>query len=108
MATESHAAGSEQLERELAALMDVERFEPPAEFRANALLKDSAVYEQAAADPLAWWERQADELHWFSRWERVLDDSRPPFYKWFIGGTLNASYNCLDRHVEAGRGGRVA
>jgi acetyl-CoA synthetase len=108
MATESHVAGSEQLENELAALMDVERFEPPAEFREKALLKDPSVYEQAAADPLAWWERQAEELHWFSRWQQVLDDARPPFYRWFAGGTINASYNCLDRHVEAGRGDRVA
>jgi acetyl-CoA synthetase len=108
MATESQIAGTEQLERELAQLMEVERFEPPPEFREQALLKDPAVYEQAAADPLAWWERQAGELHWFSRWGQVLDDSRPPFYKWFVGGTLNASYNCLDRHVEAGRGERVA
>jgi acetyl-CoA synthetase len=108
MATESHVAGGEQLERELAALMDVERFEPPAEFRENALLQDPEVYEQAAADPLGWWERQAEELHWFGRWEQVLDDSRPPFYKWFVGGTLNACYNCLDRHVQAGRGDRVA
>jgi acetyl-CoA synthetase len=108
MATESHVARSEQLERELAALMDVERFEPPGEFRKNALLKDPAVYDQAAADPLAWWERQAGDLHWFSRWERVLDDSRAPFYEWFVGGQINACYNCLDRHVEAGRGGRVA
>jgi acetyl-CoA synthetase len=98
----------EQLERELAALMEVERFEPPAAFHDRALLKDPAVYEQAAADPLGWWERQADELHWFSRWERVLDDSRPPFYQWFVGGTINASHNCLDRHVDAGRGERVA
>ncbi|HEV2982586.1 MAG TPA: acetate--CoA ligase [Solirubrobacteraceae bacterium] len=108
MATESHAAGSEQLERELAALMEVERFEPPAHFRDNALLKDPAIYEQAAADPLGWWERQADELHWFSRWQKVLDDSRPPFYEWFLGGKINASYNCLDRHVDAGLGDRVA
>jgi acetyl-CoA synthetase len=108
MATEPQVAAGEALERELAELLEVERFEPPTEFRDKALLKDPAVYGQAAADPLGWWERQAEELHWFSRWERVLDDSRPPFYKWFVGGTLNASYNCLDRHVEAGRGERVA
>jgi acetyl-CoA synthetase len=108
MATESQVAGAEQLERELADLLEVERFEPPPEFREQALLKDPAVYEQAAADPLAWWAKQADELHWFSRWDSVLDDSNPPFYKWFEGGTINASYNCLDRHVEAGRGDRVA
>jgi acetyl-CoA synthetase len=105
---ESQVAGSEQLERELAELMELERFEPPDDFREKALLKDSAVYAQAAADPLAWWERQASELAWFSRWEQVLDDSQPPFYRWFVSGKINASYNCLDRHVEAGLGERVA
>jgi len=96
------------LDRELAELLDVERFEPPADFRERALLSDPAVYEQAASDPQAWWARQAEELHWFRRWDEVLDDSNPPFYKWFLGGTLNVSYNCLDRHVQAGRGDRVA
>ena len=52
--------------------------------------------------------RQAEQLDWFKPWERVLDDDDPPFYKWFTGGTLNVSYNCLDRHVIAGRGDRVA
>jgi acetyl-CoA synthetase len=66
------------------------------------------VYEQAAHDPQGWWARQAETLDWFERWDTVLDDSDPPFYKWFVGGKLNASYNCLDRHVEAGRGSRVA
>jgi acetyl-CoA synthetase len=108
MATESHLTGTEQLEGELAELLEVERFEPSQEFREKALLNDPAVYEQAARDPLAWWSRQAEELHWFRRWDRVLDDSQAPFYKWFEGGAINASYNCLDRHVEAGRGERVA
>jgi acetyl-CoA synthetase len=108
MASEPQTAGGEQLERELAELLEVDRFEPPSEFREAALLKDPAVYERAAADPLAWWTQQAEALHWFRRWDTVLDDSGPPFYKWFVGGTINASYNCLDRHVEAGRGDRVA
>jgi len=108
MASESQVAGSERLERELAELLEVRQFEPPSEFREQALLRDASVYGQAARDPLGWWARQAEELHWFDRWETVLDDSDPPFYKWFVGGTLNASYNCLDRHVEAGRGDRVA
>ena len=86
----------------------MERFEPPPEFRERALLNDPAVYERAAADPEGWWAEQAEQLHWFRRWDKVLDDSNPPFYKWFTGGTLNVSYNCLDRHVEAGRGERVA
>ncbi len=96
------------LERELEAMLAIERFDPPEAFREKALLDDPAVYEQAAADPLGWWARQAESLDWFARWETVLDDANPPFYKWFTGGKLNASYNCLDRHVEAGRGDRVA
>jgi acetyl-CoA synthetase len=108
MAGESQLAGSERLERELAELLAVKQFEPPREFREQALLRDASVYEQAAQDPLGWWARQAEQLDWFDRWDTVLDDSEPPFYKWFLGGRINASYNCLDRHVEAGRGDRVA
>src|SRR5215211_2902445 len=98
----------EQLERELEALLDVERFEPPDEFRASALLRDPSVYEDANRDPERWWEIQAKELDWFEPWRRVLDWSNPPFAKWFVDGKLNASVNCLDRHVEAGRGDRIA
>jgi acetyl-CoA synthetase len=112
MTDETQAAddldGESALADELAELLDVERFEPPAEFRANALLSDPAVYEQAERDPQGWWVEQARSLHWFKEWDQVLDDSNPPFYKWFVGGKLNVSYNCLDRHVEAGRGERVA
>ena len=97
-----------ELERELASLLDVERFDPPAAFREHALLSDPAIYEEADADWQGWWVRQAEELDWFRKWDTVLDDSNPPFYKWFVGGQLNVSYNCLDRHVEAGRGDRVA
>ncbi|TMK40355.1 MAG: acetate--CoA ligase [Actinobacteria bacterium] len=106
MATEQKQPSS--LEEELEALLEVERFEPPEEFRRQALWNDPAVYEEAERDPLAWWAKQAEALHWGRRWEKVLDDSEPPFYKWFLGGKLNASYNCLDRHVEAGNGDRVA
>ncbi len=98
----------DDLDHELAELLEVERFDPPAAFREHALLSDPAIYEEAEADWKGWWERQARELHWFKPWDEVLDDSNPPFYKWFIGGKLNVSYNCLDRHVEAGRGDRVA
>jgi acetyl-CoA synthetase len=99
---------SDALDRELAGLLDVERFPPPAEFRERALLNDPEVYARAAADPQAWWAEQAEQLHWFRRWDTVLEDSNPPFYEWFNGGTLNVSYNCLDRHVLAGNGERVA
>jgi acetyl-CoA synthetase len=108
MSTEPQAVAGEELDGELAELLDVEKFDPPEEFRQSALLNDPEVYERAAADPQAWWEQQAGELDWFQRWTRVLDDDDPPFYKWFTGGTLNVSYNCLDRHVIAGHGERVA
>src|SRR3954469_6874010 len=97
------------LERELEELLEVERFEPPEEFRAQARWSDPKVYEEAAADPEAWWTAQAKELlDWDVEPTQGLDDSNPPFYKWFADGRLNASYNCLDRHVEAGNGERVA
>jgi acetyl-CoA synthetase len=108
MASEANVSTGGELDGELAELLDVEKFQPPAEFREHALLKDPAIYERAAADPQAWWASQAEELDWFQKWTRVLDDGDPPFYKWFTGGTLNVSYNCLDRHVIAGRGDRVA
>ena len=108
MAGEQDGAIGEALDRELAELLEVERFEPSAEFRERALLSDPAVYEQAERDPQEWWVQQARELDWFQPWDTVLDDSNPPFYKWFVGGKLNVSHNCLDRHVQAGRGERVA
>ncbi len=89
-------------------MLDIETFDPPAEFREHALLSDPAIYEEAEKDWQGWWAKQARELHWFTEWDTVLDDSNPPFYKWFTGGKLNVSYNCLDRHVEAGNGDRVA
>jgi len=100
----SHDRLAERLEE----LLQVESFPPPADFARDALLNDPEVYDRAAADPLAWWAQQARALHWFSDWETTLDDSDPPFYKWFAGGTINASYNCLDRHLQAGLGERVA
>ncbi|HEY5261925.1 MAG TPA: AMP-binding protein, partial [Solirubrobacteraceae bacterium] len=98
----------EELEQELADLLDTERFPPSKEFRQHALLNDPNVYAEADADWQGWWVKQAEELHWFEKWNQVLDDSNPPFYKWFVGGKLNVAYNCLDRHVEAGLGDRVA
>jgi acetyl-CoA synthetase len=108
---EAEEAGLERegtLSDELAELLEVETFEPPEAFRAHALLSDPAIYEDAERDWLGWWSKQAEELDWFEPWEQVLDDSNPPFYKWFTGGRLNVSHNCLDRHVEAGLGERVA
>ena len=106
MATEQESGS---LERELEAMLEVESFEPPEEFRTRARWSDPAIYEQAAADPVGWWTGQAKELlDWETEPSQGLDDSNPPFYKWFEDGRLNASANCLDRHVEAGNGDRVA
>ncbi|HEY8502810.1 MAG TPA: acetate--CoA ligase, partial [Solirubrobacterales bacterium] len=96
-------------ERELESMLEIERFEPPEEFRAGASWSDPKVYEEAAADPEAWWTAQAKELlDWDVEPSQGLDDSNPPFYKWFADGRLNASAQCLDRHVAAGNGDRVA
>jgi acetyl-CoA synthetase len=101
--------GETNLERELESMLEIEKFEPPEEFRVNALWSDPKVYEEAAADPEAWWMEQAKELlDWDTEPSQGLDDSNPPFYKWFADGRLNASAQCLDRHVEAGIGDRVA
>jgi acetyl-CoA synthetase len=105
----THAVDTDQLERELAELLEVEKFPPPEEFRERALVKDWALHEEAERDFEAFWAKQAGELlDWFTEPQETLNDSNPPFYKWFEDGKLNASYNCLDRHVEAGNGGRVA
>jgi acetyl-CoA synthetase len=82
------------------------RFEPSPEFAAQANVTADA-YEQAATDRLAFWDTQADRLQWDQRWHTTLS-WQPPFAEWFVGGTLNASVNCLDRHVNAGFGDRVA
>jgi acetyl-CoA synthetase len=66
------------------------------------------AYDEAAADRLAFWAKQAERLSWTTRWSQVLDWSGAPFAKWFVGGKLNVSYNCVDRHVEDGHGDQVA
>jgi acetyl-CoA synthetase len=83
------------------------RFPPPEQLAAGANVKADA-YERAAADRLGFWEDAARRLDWSTPWDRVLDWSNPPFSKWFVGGELNAAYNCVDRHVLAGRGDKVA
>ena len=77
-------------------------FEPSADWRANAIANDPSVYERAAADPEAFWATFAAELEWSRPWTQVLD-WQPPQAKWFVGGQLNASVNCLDRHVRTSR-----
>ncbi|MDT0277486.1 acetate--CoA ligase [Blastococcus goldschmidtiae] len=82
-------------------------FAPPEAIASRANV-GPAVYEEAAADRLAFWAEQAGRLSWDRQWDEVLDWSNPPFAKWFVGGRLNVAYNCVDRHVEAGHGEQVA
>ena len=97
------------LERQLEDLLEQERFEPPEDFVKDALVTDLSMHEEAAKDPAGWWLKQTTELlDWFEEPTEALDDSDPPFFKWFSDGKLNVSHNCLDRHVEAGNGDRVA
>src|SRR6476646_8251583 len=108
MADSATGTGDKTLEAQLEEMLEIEKFDPPEEFVKNALLNDPSIYEEAEKDWKGWWLKQAKELHWFKEPSEILDDSNPPFYKWFTDGKLNASYNCLDRHVEAGNGARVA
>ncbi|CAM3272323.1 acetate--CoA ligase [Nocardioides dubius] len=88
-------------------LREDRRFAPPAGLAASANVKADA-YRAATADREGFWAKQADRLTWAKRWDKVLDWSDAPFAKWFTGGRINAAYNCVDRHVEAGRGDKVA
>jgi acetyl-CoA synthetase len=81
-------------------------FPPPPEFAATAVAK-ADLYDTAARDRLAFWAEQARALTWEREWDQVLD-WQPPFAQWFVGATLNVAYNCVDRHVEAGKGDKVA
>ena len=83
------------------------RLEAPAEF-ADSVNVGVDAYEVAASDRLAFWAEQAERISWAEPFTEVLDWTNPPFARWFVGGKLNAAYNCVDRHVEAGRGDKVA
>ncbi|MEI7999602.1 MAG: acetyl-coenzyme A synthetase N-terminal domain-containing protein, partial [Candidatus Omnitrophota bacterium] len=82
-------------------------FDPPQIFKIQANVKDPSIYQQAKEDPLKFWEECARRLHWYKPWNKVLEWNKP-FAKWFLGGKLNASYNCLDRHIKAHQGNKVA
>ncbi len=82
-------------------------YEPPEEFVSQANANDPSVYEEAERDFEGFWGRFADELHWFKKYDRVLE-WEPPEAKWFVGGKLNVSYNCLDYQIEQGRGDKKA
>ena len=83
-------------------------FPPPAEFTAQANVRDDSVYEQAALDPEAWWaERAAELLDWAEPWHTVCEWN-PPHAQWFLGGKLNVAHNCLDRHLNGPRRNKAA
>ena len=90
-----------------ALLNETRRFAPSAQFRASANAADPTIYERAARDPEAFWAEWARQLDWFEPWTDVLD-WKPPNAKWFVGGKLNAAYNCLDRHLTSWRRNKAA
>ncbi|WP_077614769.1 acetate--CoA ligase [Caenibacillus caldisaponilyticus] len=88
-------------------LKENRRFSPPEAFKAQANFNDPAIYEEAAKDPVAFWAKQAEHISWFEPYQEVLQ-WEPPHAKWFIGGKLNAAYNCVDRHREGARKNKAA
>ncbi len=93
---------------EIVALLREERaFPPPDAFRAQANVRDERIYDDADRDPERFWENFARELHWFAPWTKILDWN-PPHAKWFVGGKINASVNCLDRHLDGPRRNKAA
>ena len=96
--------GTEPIE---ALLKEGRKFPPPRSFAKAARVKSTAIYREARRNPLRFWERQARELRWIKPWRRALD-WKLPYAKWFVGGKLNVSDNCLDRHVEGPRRNKAA
>ena len=92
----------------VANLLHENRYFPPTEQFSAVANAQPDLYEQAKTDRIKFWETQAGRLSWETPWQQVLDWSDAPFAKWFVGGKLNVAYNCVDRHVEAGNGDRVA
>ena len=90
-----------------ALLQEGRTFPPPESFRDQALVTGTELYDDAERDWQGFWARQALALDWEQEWTTILDWDLP-FAKWFVGGRLNVSYNCLDRHVGAGHGDQVA
>ena len=95
-------------DKAIEVLLDEKRnFPPPKEFKKSANIKSASIFNTARKNPQAFWAKAAKELHWFKPWRKVLEWNTP-WAKWFIGGKLNASYNCLDRHVQGGRKNKAA
>jgi len=92
----------------LTVLLEEERkIFPPKHFVSKATIKDKKIYELADKDPEKFWAGFAQELHWFKKWDKVLEWN-PPYAKWFVNGKINISYNCLDRHINAGKRNKAA
>jgi acetyl-CoA synthetase len=93
-------------------LEEKRHFEPTSEFSSLAHVKSmeeyEKLYEESIADPDTFWAKAAEELHWFKKWDRVLNADNRPFYKWFEGATTNVAYNCLDRHLQTWRKNKAA
>jgi acetyl-CoA synthetase len=86
----------------------VKPFLPPEHFKEKAQITDENIYTKAADSRLAFWGKMAENLKWSDKWTELLDDSNPPYYKWFINGKLNVSVNCLDRNIGNGLGEKFA
>src|SRR5258708_21767254 len=82
---------------------------PSDEIKQNAYIQDyEALYQRSIKDPEAFWAEQADQLYWYKKWDKVLDDSNAPFYKWFVGAKTNIVANALDRHATTWRKNKLA
>ena len=90
-----------------ALLREKRKFPPPKDFVKHANVNTPSIYKDAAKNPARFWERFARELHWFKPWKKALE-WKVPYAKWFVGGKLNVSYNCLDRHIETARRTKAA
>src|SRR5215471_11909301 len=86
-----------------------EWYHPSEDIIRNAIVPDyPALYERAMKDIEAFWAEQAETLEWYKKWDKVLDDSNAPFFKWFVGGKINIAHNALDRHVKTWRRNKLA
>ena len=93
-------------------LQESRSFPPPEPFRKKAHISSLADYQskysRSIDDPEGFWASVAEELHWYKKWDKVIDDSEAPFYKWFVGGKTNISENCLDRHLKSATRNKAA
>jgi acetyl-CoA synthetase len=101
---QSKTAGNAPIE---ALLREKRKFPPPKSFVKRALASKASIYTEAARNPVRFWEARARELHWLKPWKKTLE-WKPPYAKWFVGGKLNVSDNCLDRHVAGPRRTKAA